>query len=261
MAFRRITNLKHSEEIYEGRLIDDAQPFPTSLATVPLSNNCRTIDIFTPPPPNYDVALWLNGGSAYIDLGASAAVPDTNNYTIEFWYFTFNTNVKFGRVFSQGSVALSTYQIAIIHYFDYISFCVGTGGTAYEEKSAWIWRDHWNHVAIVRENNTQYSMYLNGDTAMIENSPLSSVTASGEMFIGCREGERNFAPVALSDFRIWNVSRTQTQIKDNMYTRLTGSETGLTHFWKLNDKSSTITDSAGTMNGTAYNEYAWLPER
>lgn len=54
-----------------------------------------------------------------------------------------------------------------------------------------------------------------------------------------------------SDVRIWNIARTQQEIQDNMDNRLTGNETGLVAYYKLDEGAGTTAiDSAGTNNGT-----------
>ena len=55
----------------------------------------------------------------------------------------------------------------------------------------------------------------------------------------------------LSDVRIWNTVRTVTQISDNKDARLVGDETGLIHYWKIDEGSGTsIEDLVGTTDGT-----------
>jgi hypothetical protein len=41
----------------------------------------------------------------------------------------------------------------------------------------------------------------------------------------------------IMDVRLWNVTRTQTQLQNSMNSQLTGNETGLVGYWKLNDGS------------------------
>ena len=62
----------------------------------------------------------------------------------------------------------------------------------------------------------------------------------------------------MDELRVWNVARTETQIKDNMHKTLEGNETGLIAYWQFNDDpSSSTTDDAsmnahtGTLSGSA----------
>jgi hypothetical protein len=53
------------------------------------------------------------------------------------------------------------------------------------------------------------------------------------------------------DAQIWNIALTQTEIQNNLYEELSGSETGLVSYWKIDEGTgTTIYDSAGSNNGT-----------
>ena len=57
----------------------------------------------------------------------------------------------------------------------------------------------------------------------------------------------------ISEVRVWNTARTQTEIQDNMNTVLTGTETGLVAYYKFDEGTgTTLTDYAGTNDGTIY---------
>lgn len=54
----------------------------------------------------------------------------------------------------------------------------------------------------------------------------------------------------IDDVRVWNTTRTQTEIQNNMNKELTGNETGLVAYYKMNEGSgSTLKDYAGTNDG------------
>ena len=63
----------------------------------------------------------------------------------------------------------------------------------------------------------------------------------------------------MDEIRIWNVVRTEAEIKANMYKELSGSETNLVTYYKMsNGSGTTLTDNQadGTNNGTI-NGAAW----
>jgi len=69
----------------------------------------------------------------------------------------------------------------------------------------------------------------------------------------------------IDDVRVWNVERTATEIADNYNKELTGSETGLVGYWKLN---STLGDSTANNNDLTNNngaifstENPFIPQR
>jgi hypothetical protein len=100
------------------------------------------------------------------------------------------------------------------------------------------------------------TLYING-------VPFSTVAVSGStaptgepLTIGATSpffGSANpseFAPITISDVRIWNVARTAAQIADNAFKRLSGTEAGLLSYYKLNEGSGLIaTDTKGVQSG------------
>jgi len=107
---------------------------------------------------------------------------------------------------------------------------------------------------------THYALTYDGTTERlyINASEVDSKTGSEninfeELWIGEFNGLGYSMDGLIDEFRVWDDVRTQTEIQDNMYTELTGSETGLVAYYKINEGSgTTLTDSAGTNDGTIY---------
>lgn len=52
---------------------------------------------------------------------------------------------------------------------------------------------------------------------------------------GSHNGDiRNFFEGEIDEMRVWNVARTEAQIKATMSSSLTGSEPGLVAYWRFN---------------------------
>lgn len=63
----------------------------------------------------------------------------------------------------------------------------------------------------------------------------------------------------IKEIRIWNVARTETQIQDDMNKHLTGNESGLVGYWRMNENSGSIVyDCAGTNDGTFERGAQWI---
>lgn len=109
----------------------------------------------------------------------------------------------------------------------------------------------WHHVAIVvPADNTDLSgtlLYLDGNLEVSTPSGSAIINTSGDnnFNIGRSASQIDrFFNGYISDVRIWNVGRTASEIADNKDSRLSGNETGLVGYWKLNDGSgSTVSDS------------------
>jgi autotransporter-associated beta strand protein len=110
----------------------------------------------------------------------------------------------------------------------------------------------WTHIAVTRVGSL-CTIYVNGvqdwsGTINANALPnvgfcIGSINASAAGFRGL-----------ISDVRAWNTVRIQAQIAGAMNQRLTGGETGLAHYWKLNEGIGTVvSDSKAAANGTIYN--------
>lgn len=108
----------------------------------------------------------------------------------------------------------------------------------------------WHHVAIVR-SGTLLSFYADGTllgTRTVVGSADISSTAS--LRIGHDIPTNNTFEGVLSQVRIWNQARPVSAIQGTMNLELSGSETGLTGYWPLNEgNGQVVTDKTGTANG------------
>jgi hypothetical protein len=112
--------------------------------------------------------------------------------------------------------------------------------------------NEWIHVAATT-NGTTGSLYINGVAQTLQGGGTSGAiwSALNVSRTSSYIGESNWASESTSDFqitdvRVWNVERTATQIAENYDQRLTGDETGLYSYWKLDEGSGHVAvDSSG----------------
>lgn len=109
----------------------------------------------------------------------------------------------------------------------------------------------WLHVAGTYDGTTM-KLYLNGVQVATQNPSPAGFSACDGTFLLSRSAESMHGK--LDDFRFWTVARTQAQIQDNRFLQLTGSETGLRSYWRMDSSSGTAAvDDKGFSNGTMYN--------
>ncbi|KAA3663680.1 MAG: hypothetical protein DWQ04_09550, partial [Chloroflexi bacterium] len=124
---------------------------------------------------------------------------------------------------------------------------------------------NWHHVAFVVDRAAEFlQIYLDG-----VNLKLCSRNESRRGFRERSEtikigGEKNSIGFQgqISDVRIWGICRTEEQIRDNRFHRLTGKEVGLIGYWPMEHiieengikKTSDISVNGndGVVNGDAY---------
>ena len=119
----------------------------------------------------------------------------------------------------------------------------------------------WYHVAVTWGSGGM-KMYVGGVQQSQTNGVTSGIVSSGtNLRIGARNafGDYNYFNGQIDEVRVWNVARTQAQIDQYKGVALTGSESGLLAYYRLDENlGSTTADSAGgDQNGTLVNNPAW----
>jgi len=136
-------------------------------------------------------------------------------------------------------------------------------------------RPGWFHVAAVYEYNTSEKqamarVYVNGEaqdlwrgsvnlgkvatlsrtfnTLGYDKSSGTYVKKESPINIGRRTDGWFYFDGKISDVRFWNIARTGEDIKRDKDKVLTGNETGLVGYWKLNEASGDAIDSSTTHN-------------
>ena len=109
----------------------------------------------------------------------------------------------------------------------------------------------WYHLACVRDNSGNAVIYIDGQTVTastyLNTQAPPAVNVTLGLLLRSKKGHRG----DLSDVRLWNTARSQAEILADMNKRLTGTEAGLAHYWRLDDSvGATAVDSAGEADGT-----------
>lgn len=199
--------------------------------------------------------------SAY--AGDSASLSFTGNFTIEFW-------VNFNNLPSSGTLhALVTKDdlgSQRSYWTDYFNNS-GTkqlrcgfssdGGTTYSEVSFNynLSTATWTHVAFVvtvaNSNATKIEMFING-TSQGNGShggggATSVYNGTANLRLGNYDAFSSYLDAKLDDVRVWNTTRTGTQINDNKSVELVGNESGLVAYYKLNNAGTDSTSNANNL--------------
>ena len=123
--------------------------------------------------------------------------------------------------------------------------------------------NEWNHVAVtIIDNGSNLTVYFYIDgiedgphtssQTEISNGGGSSAAYISRQGVGCN---CNYLKGKMDELRIWNVVRTQAEIKANMHTELSGNESNLVAYYNFNNGSgTTINDMTSNSNdGTMTN--------
>ncbi|MDW7643459.1 MAG: LamG domain-containing protein [Desulfuromonadales bacterium] len=115
----------------------------------------------------------------------------------------------------------------------------------------------WHHLAVTIDRSANITLYVDGVAeAVTDISAHAAVDFQSANFfrIGAYTGSTVSSTTWLfdgdiSEVRVWDMALSPTDIQNNMYATLTGSEPGLLALYNFEDTGSTLTDSAGTNDG------------
>ncbi len=121
-----------------------------------------------------------------------------------------------------------------------------TGTSSTEQSWTTLTAGTWYHVAGVWDNDTtdgdgtRMELYING--IMEDNTGTVRTPRNGDSLnFGAQFTGTNCFDGVIDEIRIWSTDQTQTQIRDAMCRKLTGTETGLVGYWRFDRESSTDT--------------------
>lgn len=183
--------------------------------------------------------MYTFDGSEFIDCSStSTGLPQGNApRTMEAWIKTTQTSI--GNIISWGRRANNQRNAMAVR-----GGRLGFIGESNDVNGSTIINDgQWHHVAITHDGTT-VRFYVDG----VENGAFSrtfnttdqnlrigtiSLPSSGENYIG-----------SLDEVRIWDVARTQNEIRENRHLTLKGNEAGLVAYFQFNND-----DPIGTTDG------------
>lgn len=116
--------------------------------------------------------------------------------------------------------------------------------------------DKWCYVALVVSPGS-VTVYLNQSSAT-HSIANDAKDITGFSYLGTDRAVSNrYFKGYIDEVRIWNISRSDSEIRANMSKRLNGTEAGLKAYFKMDDKASSLTDNSpnlytGMLTGTAY---------
>ncbi|KAA6447750.1 glycosyltransferase [Bacillus swezeyi] len=118
--------------------------------------------------------------------------------------------------------------------------------------------DDWTHIALVYHDKMP-ALYINGQFAVKgEVSSAKTVVPSG--IFG---GSEPFGYIgSLNDIRMWSTAKTQSDIQEQMHSRLDGNEAGLFGYWKVNEGAGLVVhDSTNHKNDGMIEGALWKKHR
>jgi hypothetical protein len=205
----------------------------------------------------------LNGSttSDYVNCGTDASLNiTTSSLTIEAWIKPTiqKTHSIVKKFLTSGSVGYELFLANNASPNRYVSFRLNNSATYRVNSSTNYPIDGtWMHVAATYDYTAKtMKIFINGIQEGSITGPTSIGTTTNPLTIGSELSDFTKAFQGMIDeVRVWNVARSEADIKANMTKKLVGNEPGLVGYWRFDETSgTTINDETANNNdGTMVN--------
>ncbi|WP_206483423.1 Ig-like domain-containing protein [Thalassotalea sp. G2M2-11] len=205
-------------------------------------------------------ALLFDGVDDHI---TAATYPITNhtNFTLEAWVKSSDSGIEKDIIGLGDADGVTHVQFRFNggYLAPYLRDTVNTASFS-GVATTYVADGNWHHVALVKSGQT-FTTYVDGNedatqTFSMDFTNLDTFTIGGMNW-------NSSAPVwffngEIDDVRVWEDARTAEEIRASMRTTLTGAETDLKAYYKLDETSGTAAaDASGnassaTLNGTTF---------
>jgi hypothetical protein len=180
--------------------------------------------------------------------------------TIEFWNFVGDSDLQNSVAFSAGPSGQPLPRMQAHapwgdkkFYWD----CGDPGRYGRVSCDYTPYMNRWTHVALTSNGRDRLAIYLNGALAA-ETSGADSLQTIGSFIIGARPWENLWHRGRIDNFRIWNVERTEGQIRTHMSHVITAPESGLLGSWPMKEGAGSFIYGVGqAMPNDVVGPLAW----
>lgn len=185
-------------------------------------------------------ALDFDGVDGYVAIADHNDLDLTDDFTIEFW---FKADVLTGNQDYIISKATNHYCV-IWEYTDNTLEFYSTNYTGADNpltgSQILINDTNWHHIAYSYDGGTDtWAGYKDGVQVFSITSSFTINAGTGLLYLGAANGGIAYADCHLDEVRFWDVGRTKAQIRENMFTTLTGAEANLVAYYQFNESSGT----------------------
>ena len=205
--------------------------------------------------------LYFDGVDDYVDCGTDASLNITGDITVEAWIYSTRTNQHYWRRIVEKDWATSYFlgsgDGSSTNAISFGMDANGDGANILQTGDNVISPNQWYHIAGTWDGST-LSIYVNGilEASMPWSNTVDGSTNSTLIGRYYGSGAYYFAGY-IDDVRIWDVARTQDEIRTDMHRELQFPtlEANLVAYYKFNQTTGTILPdkSSNSNNGTLFN--------
>jgi parallel beta-helix repeat protein len=218
-----------------------------------INNGTKDLSVYIPQGTS-NRAMHFDGSWDYLYTADPTHLEGMTAFTIECWvYRQASGHMEFvSKHYRQFSLYISSSNYFGL-YKGYTYDLYGSYGSGYQ-----VPVNEWHHLAVSWEGSV-IKFYVDGQyysqTVNVPHTPIPNNSYNFE--IGCRASDHNhWFNGYLSEVRIWDYSRSDTDISVHMNTQLTGTETGLLGYWPLKNNANDYSSYALNLTGSGNIYYA-----
>jgi hypothetical protein len=197
---------------------------------------------------------WIDD---YVNSGTDASLNITGPVTVEVWLYFTSPLAQYKRfVVRQWE---TSYNLGVGVYTNSVLFGMAPNGnlnnTLQTGPVGVLTTGAWNHVAGTWDGDT-LRIFVNGEPIAKKAWVNNAIAGSGfPTILGVDQlfGSARYFKGVMDEVRIWNVARTQQEIRDNMYRELESPELqlNLMAYYRLNEGVGQTSEDHSQNNNTA----------
>ncbi len=198
-------------------------------------------------------SLYFLGTDEYVLCNGETQIAGSNSRSIEAWAYTESFND--GGIFQTGITGTDNRDFSLRTRTTEDLWRMQFWGNDFDVVLPGS-KDSWHHFCMTY-NGTSAKLYYDG--RLMYSGDITLNTGNADMYFG-KWRSHPFAG-KIDEIRVWNIALDPTQIRENMYLSLDGSESGLLSYWQFNELSgSNLGDCVGGNDGTLINmdNSSWL---
>ncbi|MBM3330116.1 MAG: hypothetical protein FJY67_11715, partial [Calditrichaeota bacterium] len=200
---------------------------------------------FTNPALAENWALQFDGQNDLVDAGPCQEIRQPqNNFTIECWFRTQAAQGEQVLITNRHQDDGSGFPSITIRN-GRINFCVDEQGQRQDIQGPQVNNNQWHHVAGTIDQR-RWVLYLDGENVGQLDQGINRRASNYNLHFGHHGAWNVYYNGAIDEIRIWLVTRTQQQIRDNMNVSLQGNEQGLYGYWTFDEgQGQVVNDRSG----------------
>ena len=226
------------------------------------ANNVGSSTVRSITTKRTEQALQLNGSTDYVRLPSSTSLTSfVNQITVESW-------IKIS-AYGTGGIILASgneneYSLAV-HPDGKLGVTMAKVNPQVNAEfvgKTSLSLNTWYHVAFIY-NGTTETILINGivDTSFNTSGNISTSQYAENISIGAysynnHSQHNSYFNGIIDEVRIWNLSRSNSDIQSNMNKEIVGNESGLVGYWRFN--SNVLDATTNGNNGTIYSNPTFI---